>query len=240
MEAVESLGHDIPEELLIANLCTHCCEYGQKEPKYEDAEVEVYFEENGKKYTTLLDSRDFKSVMNLRLRKYCSKIITLDNPFSIKGDIFYDYLNTDQAESEHVNELILPKELMKKDPVIFDEQEDGIDIEKIDEGENLEVDVVEDLKRHTSILENKVEALDMSCFRDDPSKKNQLLGLLKNNVKVFGDSDSPTSLSNLTPIECDLKEGRIFGVLNQHPLGYERGLFIEADSIDVEFWHHKS
>eukprot|EP00924_Labyrinthula_sp_SR-Ha-C_P012101 snap_masked-scaffold_26-processed-gene-3.64-mRNA-1 protein AED:1.00 eAED:1.00 QI:0/-1/0/0/-1/1/1/0/71 len=49
----------------------------------EDAEVEVYFEEGGEKYTSPLDSRAFKSAMNLRLRKYCSKTITLDNPLVI-------------------------------------------------------------------------------------------------------------------------------------------------------------
>eukprot|EP00924_Labyrinthula_sp_SR-Ha-C_P012224 snap_masked-scaffold_10-processed-gene-0.48-mRNA-1 protein AED:1.00 eAED:1.00 QI:0/-1/0/0/-1/1/1/0/159 len=50
----------------------------------EDAEVEVYIEEGGEKYTALLDSVAFKSAMDLRLRKYCSKTITLDNPFAIK------------------------------------------------------------------------------------------------------------------------------------------------------------
>eukprot|EP00924_Labyrinthula_sp_SR-Ha-C_P001789 snap_masked-scaffold_64-processed-gene-0.72-mRNA-1 protein AED:1.00 eAED:1.00 QI:0/-1/0/0/-1/1/1/0/159 len=50
----------------------------------EDAEVEVYFEEGGEKYTALLCSGAFKSAINMRLRKYCSRTITLDNPFAIK------------------------------------------------------------------------------------------------------------------------------------------------------------
>eukprot|EP00924_Labyrinthula_sp_SR-Ha-C_P014215 augustus_masked-scaffold_59-processed-gene-0.3-mRNA-1 protein AED:1.00 eAED:1.00 QI:0/0/0/0/1/1/2/0/258 len=50
----------------------------------EDAEVEVYFEEGGEKYTALLYSGAFKSAMNLRLGKYCSNTITLNNAFAIK------------------------------------------------------------------------------------------------------------------------------------------------------------
>eukprot|EP00924_Labyrinthula_sp_SR-Ha-C_P010525 augustus_masked-scaffold_70-processed-gene-0.101-mRNA-1 protein AED:1.00 eAED:1.00 QI:0/0/0/0/1/1/3/0/726 len=319
-------------------LAGHIYDYSELD---EDAEVEVYFEEGGKKYTALLDSRAFKSAMNLRLRKYCSKTITLDNPFAIKvaggriywvlelgilakvivrldgdfytftnvecmltdvpqwddliigndqlrahglnpltslrqklnkkkkfneleektiqvddasiesrgvfyidqddvfydalsddfyyeKDIFYNCLNKKETQSTSINELILPKELMKKVPVIFAEQDDEINFEIIDEGENLDISSEEDIKRLTNILEDKIGSLNLKYFDDDLNNKDELLNLLKKNVKAFGDSESPTSLSlsNLTPIECELKEGRSVGVLNQHPLGYEQESFL--------------
>eukprot|EP00924_Labyrinthula_sp_SR-Ha-C_P014491 snap_masked-scaffold_94-processed-gene-0.5-mRNA-1 protein AED:1.00 eAED:1.00 QI:0/0/0/0/1/1/2/0/774 len=315
----------------------------------EDAEVEVYFEEGGEKYTALLDSGAFKSAMNLRLRKYCSKTITLDNPFAIKvaggriywvfqlgilakvivcldgscyiftnvecmlmdvpqwddliigndqlrahgldhlmslrqklkkgkklsqvqgenaleywleettievddaaveprgvfyvnqsdyfydalsedlyyeKDIFYDSLDKKETQYISVNELILPKKLMKKDPVIFAEQDDEVNFEIIDEEASLDISSEEDIKGLTTILEDKIGSLNLEYFDNDLSRKDELLELLRNNVRTFGDSESPTSLSNLTPIECELKEGRSVGVLNQYSLGYEQENFL--------------
>eukprot|EP00924_Labyrinthula_sp_SR-Ha-C_P012711 augustus_masked-scaffold_67-processed-gene-0.22-mRNA-1 protein AED:1.00 eAED:1.00 QI:0/0/0/0/1/1/2/0/569 len=440
VEAVYNMGQEMPAELLIATLCTHCYEYGHKEAKcfakrngspksdiptepelrqkwekyketrgkrraakklaarvgcqsdgnilkpgsqqvindkediaesvpslnmipaghiYDyseldaDANVDVYFEEGGKKYTALLDSGAFKSTMNLLLRKYCSKTITLDSPFAIKvaggriywvfelgilakvivrldggfynftnvecmvvsvpqldnliigndqlrahgldsltslrqklkkekklnqvqsrkaaehwanwleetlrleektievdaaaleprvlfyvnqdddfygafsedfyyeKDIFYDSLDKKETQYISINEHILPKELMKKDPVIFAEQDDEVNFEIINEGANLDISSEEDIKHVTNILEYKVGSLNLKYFDNDLNRKDELLNLLKNNVRAFGDSESPTSPSNLTPIEYELKEERSVGVLNQHPLGYE-------------------
>eukprot|EP00924_Labyrinthula_sp_SR-Ha-C_P012205 maker-scaffold_10-snap-gene-0.20-mRNA-1 protein AED:0.79 eAED:0.79 QI:0/0/0/0.5/1/1/2/0/164 len=106
---------------------------------------------------------------------------------------------------------------MKKDPVIFSEQDDEVNFEIIDEGANLDISSEEDIKRLTNILEDKVGSLNLKR----PSRSIE-----KNNVRAFGDSESPTSLSNLNSIECELKEGRSVGVLNQHPLGYEQESFL--------------
>eukprot|EP00924_Labyrinthula_sp_SR-Ha-C_P012100 snap_masked-scaffold_26-processed-gene-3.63-mRNA-1 protein AED:1.00 eAED:1.00 QI:0/0/0/0/1/1/2/0/81 len=76
--------------------------------------------------------------------------------FYYEKNILYDSLDKKETRYISINELILPKELMKKDPVIFAEQDDEVNFEIIDEGENLDISSEKDIKRLTNILEDKV------------------------------------------------------------------------------------
>eukprot|EP00924_Labyrinthula_sp_SR-Ha-C_P016790 augustus_masked-scaffold_6-processed-gene-14.67-mRNA-1 protein AED:1.00 eAED:1.00 QI:0/-1/0/0/-1/1/1/0/137 len=52
--------------------------------------------------------------------------------------------------------------------------------------------------------------------------------MMKRHAICFGDGESPTKLSNLTPINCTLENGKSAGVLKQHPAGPEQEQFLRT------------
>eukprot|EP00924_Labyrinthula_sp_SR-Ha-C_P008359 augustus_masked-scaffold_11-processed-gene-10.54-mRNA-1 protein AED:1.00 eAED:1.00 QI:0/0/0/0/1/1/2/0/359 len=122
-------------------------------------------------------------------------------------------------------------EVMQDEPVALDadnNEDEEFDADGlIDVGANLKVDDVEDRKRMAEKLFNMVNTLDSEIIGNSLQWKTRFTQLFKQNGGSFGDSDSPTVLSSMPPIECHVQEGKIVGVLSHHPLGFEQEKFLD-------------
>eukprot|EP00924_Labyrinthula_sp_SR-Ha-C_P003275 augustus_masked-scaffold_15-processed-gene-4.14-mRNA-1 protein AED:1.00 eAED:1.00 QI:0/0/0/0/1/1/6/0/907 len=88
-------------------------------------------------------------------------------------------------------------------------------------GKNLEVSIEEYILRLKKIINEKlvdimkkniVSAKDLNCLRE----------ILMNNAQGFGDDKSPTQISKLKPIECNVKNEDEVGVYTSRPMGPEK------------------
>eukprot|EP00924_Labyrinthula_sp_SR-Ha-C_P016187 snap_masked-scaffold_4-processed-gene-21.51-mRNA-1 protein AED:1.00 eAED:1.00 QI:0/-1/0/0/-1/1/1/0/2106 len=131
---------------------------------------------------------------------------------------------------QEVNKVHTPNELGKSDPVVFsedeEEEDEDFDIENIDVGANLEKSHEEDRKTMESKIKVMFRNMKLEMFKDSPMIRDKFQRLFISHVRAFGDGDSPTKLSSLTPIRCDLLPGKQVGVLNQHALGFEQEKFL--------------
>eukprot|EP00924_Labyrinthula_sp_SR-Ha-C_P004884 snap_masked-scaffold_1-processed-gene-15.23-mRNA-1 protein AED:0.47 eAED:0.47 QI:0/-1/0/1/-1/1/1/0/1610 len=132
-----------------------------------------------------------------------------------------------EEEENKIFEIKVPAELCGREPVSFcDGWDDDIDFENLDEGANLGKENKDDANRMRSIIEEKMKDVDIHLFNGSQEKKQRYVEMLKRHASCFGDGDSPTKLSDLTPINCTLEDGKSVGVLKQHPVGPEQEQFL--------------
>eukprot|EP00924_Labyrinthula_sp_SR-Ha-C_P001804 maker-scaffold_128-snap-gene-0.10-mRNA-1 protein AED:0.20 eAED:0.27 QI:0/0/0/1/0/0/3/0/372 len=79
-----------------------------------------------------------------------------------------------------------------------------------------------------SIIEEKLLNIDVKLFGASQKKMREYVEMLKRHATCFGDGYSPIKLSDLTPINCTLEDGKLVGVLNQHPVGPEQEQFLHT------------
>eukprot|EP00924_Labyrinthula_sp_SR-Ha-C_P002666 snap_masked-scaffold_13-processed-gene-3.31-mRNA-1 protein AED:1.00 eAED:1.00 QI:0/-1/0/0/-1/1/1/0/853 len=134
----------------------------------------------------------------------------------------------DEEETPFISLLTVDKFVKGANPVVFKEDgwEDDINLDEIDEGGNLDKSKEEDMRTMKREIKKKFESINLELFENSPIYKTKFEALFLRHCGAFGNSDSPTQLSILNPIECQLLPGKSVGVLKQHPLGYEQERFL--------------
>eukprot|EP00924_Labyrinthula_sp_SR-Ha-C_P000042 augustus_masked-scaffold_60-processed-gene-0.71-mRNA-1 protein AED:0.69 eAED:0.69 QI:0/-1/0/1/-1/1/1/0/2071 len=124
------------------------------------------------------------------------------------------------------NEKSIPPQVFGWD---WPNEEEFLDIENIDLGAGAEVtDIEKDNERMRNIIREKLENIPVVNFDDSLAWKRKFTGLFLQHAQTFGDSNSYTKLSKITPIRCDIIEGAQVGVQKQLPLGQEQEDFLHA------------
>eukprot|EP00924_Labyrinthula_sp_SR-Ha-C_P002389 snap_masked-scaffold_16-processed-gene-2.6-mRNA-1 protein AED:1.00 eAED:1.00 QI:0/-1/0/0/-1/1/1/0/2052 len=126
-----------------------------------------------------------------------------------------------------------PKNELKVPPLYFGEefpaQEDFMDMEEIDIGLGADkIYTPEEEQRMKLKIEGKVKDISEVCFHDSVTWKEKFVSLFVSYFEAFGDSESPTKLSGITPIRCDLIAGTVVGMQKQIPLGQEQEDFLHT------------
>eukprot|EP00924_Labyrinthula_sp_SR-Ha-C_P005510 augustus_masked-scaffold_62-processed-gene-0.16-mRNA-1 protein AED:1.00 eAED:1.00 QI:0/-1/0/0/-1/1/1/0/2107 len=147
---------------------------------------------------------------------------------------FVDTVGVEDPEAEEVNvKSMLPWNESQLPPEIFGEswpeESEYMDIENIDLGAGADVeDVVADDLRLKERIRVKVESVGLQEFGDSLTWKHKFLNLFLENSKAFGDGESYTQLSKITPIKCDVMEGAVITKQKQLPLGQEQQDFLHS------------
>eukprot|EP00924_Labyrinthula_sp_SR-Ha-C_P003155 augustus_masked-scaffold_15-processed-gene-0.43-mRNA-1 protein AED:1.00 eAED:1.00 QI:0/0/0/0/1/1/2/0/2053 len=124
------------------------------------------------------------------------------------------------------NEKNIPPQVFGWD---WPDEEEFLDIENIDLGAGAEVnDIEKDNERIKNIIKEKLENIPVSNFEGSTAWKKKFTGLFLQHAQAFGDSNSYTNLSKITPIRCDIIQGADVGVQKQLPLGQEQEDFLHA------------
>eukprot|EP00924_Labyrinthula_sp_SR-Ha-C_P000149 snap_masked-scaffold_39-processed-gene-2.5-mRNA-1 protein AED:1.00 eAED:1.00 QI:0/-1/0/1/-1/1/1/0/441 len=159
------------------------------------------------------------------------RVLKLEKLEVEKDDDDVEYILPPEEEFEQmVRAISWPAKLCSDEPVNLspeDEEEDFDTDGKIDVGANLDVSREEDKKRIAAKLLTMMSSLDLKVFNNSEVWRTRFTSLFVKYSGSFGDGESPTVLSNLPPIECNIMEGKSVGVLNQHPLGYEQEKFLD-------------
>eukprot|EP00924_Labyrinthula_sp_SR-Ha-C_P010159 maker-scaffold_66-snap-gene-0.74-mRNA-1 protein AED:0.92 eAED:0.92 QI:0/0/0/1/0/0/2/0/501 len=157
---------------------------------------------------------------------------------------FLDYVGEEESEMINVKSFYsgmdnsLPKNALKVPPYVFGadfpEQDEFMDVKNIDIGLGAARDGQEDDNRMRTKIKNKVEAIDVAHFSSSPVWKMKFVELFESNFKAFGDAESSTQLSIITPISCDLLPGERVEIQKQLPLGQEQENFLHKRIAHME------
>eukprot|EP00924_Labyrinthula_sp_SR-Ha-C_P008557 augustus_masked-scaffold_32-processed-gene-3.36-mRNA-1 protein AED:1.00 eAED:1.00 QI:0/-1/0/0/-1/1/1/0/1737 len=157
---------------------------------------------------------------------------------------FLDYVGEEESEMINVKSFYsgmdssAPKNALKVPPYIFGadfpEQEEFMELENIDVGLGAAKSGQSDDNRMRAKIKDKVEAIDVVHFSSSPAWKTKFVELFESNFKAFGDAESSTQLSIITPIRCDLLPGERVGIQKQLPLGQEQENFLHKRIAHME------
>eukprot|EP00924_Labyrinthula_sp_SR-Ha-C_P010250 augustus_masked-scaffold_23-processed-gene-1.44-mRNA-1 protein AED:1.00 eAED:1.00 QI:0/0/0/0/1/1/2/0/572 len=135
---------------------------------------------------------------------------------------FLDNVGEEESETINVKSLYsvmdnsLPKNALKVPPYVFGadfpEQNEFMDLENIDVGLGTARNGQEDDNRMRAKIKVKVEAIDVAHFSPSPAWKTKFVELFESNFRAFGDAESSTQLSIITPIRFDLLPGEKVGI----------------------------
>eukprot|EP00924_Labyrinthula_sp_SR-Ha-C_P012033 augustus_masked-scaffold_26-processed-gene-2.4-mRNA-1 protein AED:1.00 eAED:1.00 QI:0/0/0/0/1/1/3/0/425 len=133
-----------------------------------------------------------------------------------------DYMGEEESEMINVKSFYsgMNKELM--------------DLENIDVGLGAAKSGQSDDNRMRAKIKDKVEAIDVVHFSSSPAWKTKFVELFESNFKAFGDAESSTQLSIITPIRCDLLPGERVGIQKQLPLGQKQENFLHKRIAHME------